>query len=125
MSKNDPKYDFQDNRIVNVASGEKVPEDEPVFVFLARDVHTMDLLRAYGRRVKDPYHQKTVQNRIDVFEQWQRDNPGKMKEPDTQPAEDSDVIKCEDCGDPVEGEGDVCDSCFDERVIADEDDTQS
>ena len=45
MSINDPKYNFADNCIYNVASGEMIPEDEPCMVFRARDKYAWFVIK--------------------------------------------------------------------------------
>lgn len=84
MSVYDPKYDFRDGRVFNVASGEVIPEDEPVFVFRARDRKAIDhALIPYMLAAADPHHARAVQKRIEDFERFARNHPERMKEPDT------------------------------------------
>ena len=62
---NEPKYQIVGDKIVNRASGEAIPEDEPVIIFRARDVHAAGLIRedgpAHWRRERDsnPWYWRT------------------------------------------------------------------
>lgn len=79
----DRKYEFRDGQIVNRASGEVIPADEPVFVFRARDRNAAFLLKRYQEVCVDADHQKAIEKRIEDFEKFAKANPDRMKEPDT------------------------------------------
>lgn len=79
----EPKYDFRDGHVFNRANGEMIPEDEPVFVFRARDIHAADILRLYAGRVSDPQHLQAVLARAVQFDQFAHNHPDRMKQPDT------------------------------------------
>lgn len=85
----DPKYDFCDGRVINRDSGELVPLDEDVFVFRARDVLSLPVLKVYRSLVRDlgspgvEAHLQAIDERIAHFEQFRHDHPERMKEPDT------------------------------------------
>lgn len=78
----EPKYDFQNGRIINRASGEVIPEDEPTFTFRARDRHALAALIEYHDRV-DPSQQEAVLLRIHQFNEFREKHPDRMKNPDT------------------------------------------
>lgn len=79
----EPKYDAVDGRIVNRASGEAIPDDEPVFIFRARDRHALEAIRRYSYTVSDPAHRDAIRLRMRDFENFWDDHPERMKEPDT------------------------------------------
>ena len=89
MSENDPKYNFADNCIYNVASGEMIPEDEPCMVFRARDIWAICAIEGYlddieiGIGEADTPHVTAVKERIEAFRRFAREHPDRMKEPDT------------------------------------------
>lgn len=80
----EPKYTTNaDGRIVNRASGEAIPDDEPVFIFRARDRHAAAALLAYLQLCDDPDHLDAVQKRIGHFRLFAEQYPERMKEPDS------------------------------------------
>lgn len=83
----DPKYDFQNGRVINRASGEAIPEDEPVFVFRARDVHAADAIFDYYIRIEGgTAHEDAVLQRHIDFKDFAKEHPDRMKDPDTEPS---------------------------------------
>lgn len=80
----EPKYTVNGSAIVNRASGEAIPADEPVFIFRARDRHAMEALKAYANTIPlGTTHWHAVIGRHGDFEQFAADHPERMKEPDT------------------------------------------
>lgn len=79
----EPKYGIRDNRLFNRASGEFIPEDEPVFIFRARDTHAVNILAGYAREVLNAEHASAVWSRVDDFKRFWDANPDRMKQPDT------------------------------------------
>lgn len=79
----DPKYGIRDNRLVNMATGEPIPDDEPVMIFRAKDVHAGFAIFEYARKCCDADHRDAVAARYVEFRNFARDNPDRMKEPDT------------------------------------------
>jgi hypothetical protein len=73
--------------IVNRASGEEIPADEPVFIFRARDKWAAGVLGDYATFVEDPAHKAAVEERFIQFGEWAEAHPERMKEPDTQPSQ--------------------------------------
>ncbi|MEL6859323.1 MAG: hypothetical protein AAFO74_13130 [Pseudomonadota bacterium] len=90
MSKNDPKYNFIGGSIINEASGQPIPEDEPCMVFRARDIWAVYAIESYlsdvevGIGEEDTAHVTAVKERIAAFRQFAKDHPDRMKEPDTE-----------------------------------------
>lgn len=82
--KQEPKYCIQGEQIVNRASGEAIPHDEPVFIFRARDKLAQAALHAYAMRCTGQ-HATAVLERAASFAQFALDHPERMKMPDTLP----------------------------------------
>lgn len=80
----DPKYSFEGGNVFNRASGEMIPEDEPVMIFRARDIHSLPMIKYYLTLIKDENHKKAVEKRIGHFEHFAHNEAARMKEPDTQ-----------------------------------------
>ena len=85
-----PKYGIAEIdgklRVVKNATGEPIPEDEPLCLFRARDnIALVGALIPY--RIEcyadecTEFHLDGIQNRIDVFYQFQKDYPERMKQP--------------------------------------------
>lgn len=83
MGEQEPKYMFDVGRVINRASGEVIPADEPVFIFRARDRHAAEVLRVYAAMVSEDEHYAAVSARIEDFERFAANYPERMKEPDT------------------------------------------
>lgn len=81
----EPKYTVNGSAIVNRASGEAIPADEPVFIFRARDARALYALKCYASYCGQSAHALVVLDRIDDFRRFKESNPARMKEPDTAP----------------------------------------
>ena len=81
--KQEPKYKIVGDNLVNRTSDEVIPDDEPVFIFRARDVHAVSVLVHYWAIIGDEKHQKAVYDRVRDFRKFLHDHPERMKEPDT------------------------------------------
>lgn len=79
----EPKYTTNGHALVNRASGEAIPADEPVFIFRARDVHAREALEAYACVLVPGLHRDKVCERIADFAKFAAENPQRMKVPDT------------------------------------------
>ena len=85
-AKQEPKYRAEAGRIINRASGEAIPDDEPVFILRARDATAVATLLHYyqGHRLcQNDQHADAVLQRLRDFQQFQREHPERMKYPDT------------------------------------------
>jgi hypothetical protein len=84
----EPKYKAEGSRIVNRLTGETIPDDEPVFIFRARDLLALPALRKYHEdllkedRVSHE-HVRAVNTRIVHFLEFRQQHPERMKYPDT------------------------------------------
>lgn len=79
----DPKYDIEDGRLINAATGEPIPEDEPIFILRAKDRKALDTLAHYFRQCRNANHILAVSKRILHFVGFSKQYPERMKEPDT------------------------------------------
>lgn len=79
----DPKYGIQDSRLVNMTTGEPIPNDEPVFIFRAKDKKILHALTAYLNQCENEGHVVSVEQRIVEIESWQARNIDLIKEPDS------------------------------------------
>lgn len=83
-----PKYTIsqKDGRLVNRATGEPIPDDEPVFVLRGKDLLAIDVLQAYQSHVYvsgDLGQAGAVNQRIADFIDFANAHPERMKSPDT------------------------------------------
>ena len=83
----EPKYRFKNGRVIKRASGEAIPEDEPVMVFRARDVWARHAIAYYAQLVRDEHHRDVVLARVNDFGRFANEFPERMKEPDTEKSE--------------------------------------
>ena len=82
----EPKYGIRDGRIVNRLSGTSIPDDEPIFIFRAKDRLAVRILTAYFSAIEDPEHARTVADRLEDCKRFAREHPERMKDPDTRSA---------------------------------------
>ena len=83
----EPKYGISDGRIINRQTGEPIPDDEPIFVFRAKDRLAVRILTAYFSAIEDPEHARAVAARLEDFKRFAREQPERMKDPDTRAAQ--------------------------------------
>lgn len=94
---NDPKY--VTGPIVNSATGEAIPADEPVFLFRARDEQALKVLEFYWELIvesQDPAdveHAEAVRRRIEDFYAFKETYPERMKRPDTDLARQGEMFE--------------------------------
>lgn len=81
----EPKYTTNGTHIVNRASGEVIPHDEPVFIFRARDKKARIALLHYAMSLPEGGHLEAVKKRLSQFVDFTCVHPERMKEPDTAP----------------------------------------
>lgn len=79
----EPKYTTNGRSIINRATGEAIPDDEPVFIMRARDRNALFGMIEYARRCADPDHVAAVDKRISDFAQFAALYPHRIKHPDT------------------------------------------
>ena len=88
----DPKYDIENGRLINAASGKPIPLKTPVFMFLAHDEDALPMLRGYEerlilRRKAKATHIASVQARVKEFTLFKDQNHELMHVADTTPRE--------------------------------------
>lgn len=79
----EPKYTVSGSFIVNRATGEAIPHDEPVFIFRARDIHAREAIESYACVLTPGAHRDAVCARINDFAVFSYAHPERMKTPDT------------------------------------------
>ncbi len=79
----DPKYGIVDSRLVNVSTGEPIPESEPIFILRAKDVNAAEAIAHYVSCCEDEAHVRAGQRRIVEFVRFAEHFSTCMKEPDT------------------------------------------
>lgn len=81
----DPHFHFFGGRIINRATFDVIPPDEPVFVFRARDLFALRALRSYAAALDHsdapPERRASLQERIGAFVRFGMDHPRRMKVP--------------------------------------------
>lgn len=80
----EPKYDVNSQgQLINRATGLAIPDDEPVFVLRARDIHAIRTLSFYYAFCENKPHRGIVMQRIVDFRDFAENHPERMKEPDS------------------------------------------
>lgn len=85
----DPKYAIEAREgelvIVKAATGEAVPDDEPLILFRARDRHALRMLQYYRTLCLvdgcTDFHMAGIDNRIGAFETFAAEHPERLKQP--------------------------------------------
>lgn len=102
---NDPKYIT--GPIINSATGEAIPADEPVFLLRGRDEEALKVLEFYSELIAEHEdngdHAEAVRRRIEDFYAFKETHPERMKRPDTDLSRQGEVIekRSEETGDEV------------------------
>ena len=76
------KYKIEDGRLVRRADGVPVPEDEPLFIFRAKDTNSLSVLISYQMICKDLNHRAHIKKSIEAFQKFAKDHPERMRDPD-------------------------------------------
>lgn len=80
----EPKYTTtQHGRIVSRSTGKVIPDDEPVFILRAQDVHAVDAIIAYSSLCESSEHRAAVLERAKAFQTFADAHAERMKEPST------------------------------------------
>lgn len=83
MPAKEPKYGIWGGRLYNRTSGDKIPDNEPVFIFRAKDRKAVAALHFYAGICDNAEHVNGVQSRIAEFQEFARRQPRMMKHPDS------------------------------------------
>lgn len=76
------KYEIRDGKLVKRATGVPVPEDVPLFIFLASDRKALAALLAYSLVLDDLEHRGNVMKSVNDFRKFLENHPDRVKEPD-------------------------------------------
>lgn len=76
----DTKYAFYDDAIVNRSTGQRIPEDEPVFVIRANDKHAIATIMHYQDLCDNKKHADDLNEVLRDFATWEATRG--VKEPD-------------------------------------------
>lgn len=76
------KYEIVNGILVKRATGVPVPEDVPLFIFLATDRKALAALLAYSLVCDNLEHRESVMKSVNDFKEFLRLNPDRVKEPD-------------------------------------------
>lgn len=77
----DGKFDISTGKFINRVSGEEIPDDEPIFILRARDIHAVGALVDYRDRVMTNHHMRAITEAIEDFNLFRYQHPDRMKEP--------------------------------------------
>ena len=84
LASQEPKYDVNSaGELINRHTRVPIPNDEPVFVFRAKDALAVRALTAYFASIENKAHAKAVAARIEAFKAFAQNHPERMKMPDT------------------------------------------
>lgn len=75
------KYKILNDRLVKRDNEAPIPEDEPLFIFRAKDRKAMAALCCYNMILDNLEQKAAVTTTINDFRQYQEDNPDLMGEP--------------------------------------------
>jgi len=75
------KYEIKDNRIVKRSNQVPIPDEEPLFIFRAKDRKALAALLAYSMILDDLAQKEAVMKSVNDFREFQEQNPDKMAEP--------------------------------------------
>lgn len=95
----EPKYtvDRVTGRIINRATGQPIPDDEPIMIFRAKDIHARKVISYYVNLVTqdDPRgnHKDVCFDRYQAFISFAEQHPQRMKSPDSAPSDDERIAR--------------------------------
>ncbi|HDZ27254.1 hypothetical protein LCGC14_1134280 [marine sediment metagenome] len=75
------KYRIMNDQLVKKVGEKPIPDDEPVFIFRAKDRKALAALVVYHMILDNLDYMAEVQKSITDFRRFQKDNPDKMVEP--------------------------------------------
>lgn len=77
----EPKYGVKDGKIINRATGQVIPDDEPIFIMRAKDKNAALTLTFYKKLCNSAEHKETVNHRLHQFVDFALEHPERMKDP--------------------------------------------
>mgnify|MGYP000577875052 CR=1 FL=1 len=69
------KYIAMNDRLYNRASGDPIPDDEPVFILRGRDIHAAYAIELYSELCENYDHANTVRERASHFRNFAHKHP--------------------------------------------------
>ncbi len=75
------KYKIMDNKIVKRSNQAPIPDDEPLFIFRAKDRKAISALVAYNMILDNLEQKESVTKSINDFRAFAEKNPDLMDEP--------------------------------------------
>ncbi len=75
------KYTIKDNKLVKRSNQVPVPEDEPLFIFRAKDRKALAAMVAYSLILDNLDQKAEVTKSVNDFRRFQEEHPEKMAEP--------------------------------------------
>lgn len=79
----DSKYIIIDGKLANASTRKIIPEDEPVFIFRAKDILAYGALLHYAGTCIDKEYKNAVLKRANEFNTFAIENSERMDYPDT------------------------------------------
>lgn len=84
MKRVDGKFSTDGTGLFNTVSGERIPDDEPLFILRARDHHALAAIHAYQEACEsecNDLHMSGIQQVREKFCQFAANHPERMKQP--------------------------------------------
>lgn len=79
---NERKYTInEEGKIIKKSNGIPIPDDEPLFIFRAKDRKALAAITAYAMILDNLDQREEVMKSVALFRKFQEDNPEKMGEP--------------------------------------------
>ena len=75
------KYTIKEDRIVKRSNEVPIPDDEPLFLFRAKDRKALAALVAYNMILDNLDQKESVTKSINDFRRFQEEHPERMAEP--------------------------------------------
>ncbi len=72
--KQEPKYKIDGDKIINRADGIVIPDNEPVFIFRAKDIKAALAIECYSLMLDEGVHKQVVLQRVEDFRKYQEEN---------------------------------------------------
>jgi len=75
------KYKIMDGKIVKRDGEKPIPDDEPLFIFRAKDRKALAVLVAYNMILDNLNQKEEVTKSVNDFRRFQEEHPERMAEP--------------------------------------------
>ena len=71
-----------DRSLFDRTNAKTIPQDEPVFILRAQDIHAADTISLYIQKCYNEKQLESARQCLADFEKFKLDHPERMKEPD-------------------------------------------